>query len=349
MANYTKATNFTAKDSLPSGNSGKIIKGAEIDTEFTAIASAIASKADINSPALTGTPTGPTAGSGTNTTQLATTAFVNASDVTERTTTATLTNKTLTSPNINTPAVVGGSITEATISGGSVSGITDLAVADGGTGASTAANARTNLGVTATGADTTYAYRANNLSDLASASTARSNLGLGTIATQNSASVSISGGSITGITDLAVADGGTGSSSLSANAVLLGNGTSALQTVAPSTSGNVLTSNGTTWVSQSLTVGGLGLKGETWQDVTGSRTWSTTYTNSTAYPIMVAFSFTAASGSTVSAIVGGVTIQATGVHAATERDSFSFIVPAGATYSVTRTGGDTLNIWAELR
>lgn len=78
MADYSKATNFTAKDSLPTGNAGKIVKGTEIDTEFTAIASAIASKADINSPAFTGTPTGPTAGSGTNTTQLATTAFVTA-------------------------------------------------------------------------------------------------------------------------------------------------------------------------------------------------------------------------------------------------------------------------------
>jgi hypothetical protein len=76
VASYVKATNFTAKDSLPSGNAGKIIKGAEIDTEFTAIASAISSKADLNSPALTGTPTAPTASAGTNTTQLATTAFV---------------------------------------------------------------------------------------------------------------------------------------------------------------------------------------------------------------------------------------------------------------------------------
>lgn len=78
MANYVKATNFTAKDSLPSGNAGKIIKGAEIDTEYTAIASAISSKADLNSPSLTGTPTAPTAAYGTNTTQLATTAFVQA-------------------------------------------------------------------------------------------------------------------------------------------------------------------------------------------------------------------------------------------------------------------------------
>lgn len=53
--------------------------------------------------------------------------------------------------------------------------------------------------------------------------------------------------SVTGT--LPVANGGTGSSSLTANNVLLGNGTSALQVVAPGTSGNVLTSNGTTWQS----------------------------------------------------------------------------------------------------
>ena len=54
---------------------------------------------------------------------------------------------------------------------------------------------------------------------------------------------------------MAVADGGTGSSSLTANAVLLGNGTSAIQTVAPGTSGNVLTSDGTTWASSTPTPG----------------------------------------------------------------------------------------------
>jgi hypothetical protein len=75
MSNYTKATNFTAKDGLPAGNSSKVVKGAELDTEFTAIASAISSKADTNSPTFTGTPLAPTAASGTNNTQIATTAF----------------------------------------------------------------------------------------------------------------------------------------------------------------------------------------------------------------------------------------------------------------------------------
>lgn len=53
---------------------------------------------------------------------------------------------------------------------------------------------------------------ANGGTGASDASGARSNLGLGSIATQASDSVSITGGSITGITDLAVADGGTGAS-----------------------------------------------------------------------------------------------------------------------------------------
>lgn len=52
---------------------------------------------------------------------------------------------------------------------------------------------------------------------------------------------------------LPVANGGTGQTSLTANNVLLGNGTSGVQSVAPGTSGNLLTSNGTTWQSTALT------------------------------------------------------------------------------------------------
>ncbi len=59
MSNYTKTTNFTAKDSLPSGDSGKVIRGSEFDTEFTAISTAIATKANLASPTFTGTVTIP--------------------------------------------------------------------------------------------------------------------------------------------------------------------------------------------------------------------------------------------------------------------------------------------------
>lgn len=76
MSNYTKATNFATKDSLSTGNPSKIVKGTEIDTEFNAISSAIASKADLASPTFTGTPAAPTATTGSNTTQLANTAYV---------------------------------------------------------------------------------------------------------------------------------------------------------------------------------------------------------------------------------------------------------------------------------
>lgn len=82
MSNYTKTTNFASKDNLSPGNPLKIVKGTEIDTEFNNIATAVATKTD------------------------------NAS---------------------------------AAITGGSITGITDLAIADGGTGASTATAALNNL------------------------------------------------------------------------------------------------------------------------------------------------------------------------------------------------------------
>jgi len=89
-----------------------------------------------------------------------------------------------------------------------------------------------------------FLLKASNLSDVANATTSRTNL----VAAKSGANSDIT--SITGLTTpLTVAQGGIGAATLTANNVLLGNGTSAPQVVAPSTAGNILTSNGTTWTS----------------------------------------------------------------------------------------------------
>ena len=57
MSNYTKLTNFTAKDSLPTTDPAKVIVGSEFDTEFDNLQTAVNSKADTASPTFTGTVT----------------------------------------------------------------------------------------------------------------------------------------------------------------------------------------------------------------------------------------------------------------------------------------------------
>jgi hypothetical protein len=78
MSNYTQSTNFATKDNLSSGDPLKIVKGTEINTEFANIAIAVATKADLASPTFTGTPAAPTASAGNNSTQISTTAYVDA-------------------------------------------------------------------------------------------------------------------------------------------------------------------------------------------------------------------------------------------------------------------------------
>mgnify|MGYP003646297572 CR=1 FL=1 len=78
MANYDLAVSWSGKDALADSSTAKVISGGDFHTEFTAVKAAVNTKADINgsaSEAFSAT----TASAGTNTTQVATTAFVDAS------------------------------------------------------------------------------------------------------------------------------------------------------------------------------------------------------------------------------------------------------------------------------
>jgi hypothetical protein len=55
MSNYIKATDFAAKDALSTGNPLKLVRGLELNTEFSAIQTAVNTKADLASPTFTGT------------------------------------------------------------------------------------------------------------------------------------------------------------------------------------------------------------------------------------------------------------------------------------------------------
>ena len=78
MSDYVKLTDYASKDALSTGNPLKLIKGTEINDDFNAIQTAVATKADLASPDLLGNPTAPTQPYGNSTTRLATTAFVQA-------------------------------------------------------------------------------------------------------------------------------------------------------------------------------------------------------------------------------------------------------------------------------
>ena len=116
--------------------------------------------------------------------------------------------------------------------------------------------------------------------------------------------------------------------------------------------GKVLTSNGSTlsWTASSTIASGIGVN-QTWQNVTASRAFATTYTNDTGKPIMVAVT---GSGTVVSGVgyvymyIDNVEITANGSYGQSAPVNVTLIVPAGSTYKATQLQA-SLNKWFELR
>lgn len=136
------------------------------------------------------------------------------------------------------------------VSGGTFSAGT-LAISNGGTGQTSASSAFNALSPMTTLGDTIYGGASGAGTRLAGNTTTTKKFLQQVGDGANSAAPTWTQVGLTdGVTGtLPVSNGGTGASTLTANNVILGNGTSAVQFVAPSTSGNVLTSNGTTWTS----------------------------------------------------------------------------------------------------
>jgi len=189
MSNYTKTTNFATKDNLSPGNPLKIVKGTEIDTEYNNIATAVATKTDNSAAAITG---GAIDGATVGATTPATGAF---------TTLAASGTTTLAGALVGAATQSAFNTVSTTLNLGGAATAVNLGAATG-----TATVNNTTLAAKAITASTTLAV--TGTSTLTGAVTATA----GVSGPITSSSVSITGGSITGITDLAVADGGTGAS-----------------------------------------------------------------------------------------------------------------------------------------
>jgi hypothetical protein len=328
-------------------------------------------------PSFTGTPTAPTAIAGTSTTQIATTAFVqNVAGALGTMSTQNANNVAITGGSINGTTI--GSGTAASIAGttgnfsgnlaslGSVSGASGIFGAVSGTtgtfsGAvsgttgtfSGALSAASLAGSAAAGAGATGTWNIAILGNAATSTTV-------TAATQNSIT------SIPNLATVGTITSGTWSGSFGAvsganltnlNATNLASGTVAAARLSGTyniaISGNAATATTATTATnatqfQGKTKLGLGITGEVWVNVSGSRAFNTQYTNNFSYPIVVSATSTCSTGQGITVFVNGLYVQffQWQFNGCGAFSGAFIIVPPGANYQLNSSQG--VNNWVEL-
>jgi hypothetical protein len=353
MANYTKTTNFLAKDSLVSGDTNKRIRGSEIDTELTNIQTAVNSKLDSSGFTASNIASGTLAiaygGTGTSST-----AYCNlASNVTGVLPVAnggtglasiggantllytTIANSFASLPTTNTGVLVTSATGTLSYASGTTANrllktngttvsftqadlTTDitgvLPIANGGTGANNIVDARTNLDVPQNnGTGASGTWNINISGNAATASNADTYSGTINIGVQ-----------ATGV--LPIANGGTGQSVASSAANALG-------------------------------VPGAG---QSWASFSASRSINTDYQNTTGRPISVSVTLSTVTAgannprfwvSTTTPATGGVTVAyfSNGTTGNIDACVGPIIIPNNAYYRVQAAVGTSIVFWAELR
>lgn len=154
-------------------------------------------------------------------------------------------------------------------------------------------------------------------------------------------------------TPITASQGGTGLTSITSNNVVLGNGTGSVQVVAPGTSGNVLTSNGTTWLSQAAASSGFPLTlGNT--SIAASSTTTSVGNLTLLLPTITNYTetlFSATGNTTVNLSNGTVQLITTSgsttitLPSSVSGKSFTIIVKYASTDALSWAGGSTLK-WA---
>ena len=290
---YTDGTNTYSAQTGSAGNfnvNGNLTAAGVTDTGALSAASlTVSGAASLATGSISGIMTAPTASTGTNTTQIATTAFV---------ATATGSLGTMSTQNANSVAITGGTINGVT---GTASGLT--------------------VGTATNATNATNATYATNPASGGSFITS-SNIGSQSVSFATNATNATNATTATNATNATNAVNATNAT----NATNAGTATNANQ-------------------FQGKTKLGLGITGETWHDVTGSRSQGVPYPNSNAYPISVSICFGTNNDQSWSFYVDGVRLGFLQEHQDFNGAWMGGIVPPGGTYIFY---GNYMSTWSEL-